>query len=120
MTGWMDGVTGGEESLCRRSGTRVFDKQRGNRSGEWEDMFARRLTVERTGGDGMQTSKSRFVYCLGPYIAAMISKGKRGAAGMALVLLLRRVRLEGEGRGGWRFWREHGEVASGQGCCARM
>jgi hypothetical protein len=83
-------------------------------------MFARRLTVERTGGDGMQTSKSRFVYCLGPYIAAMISKGKRGAAGMALVLLLRRVRLEGEGRGGWRFWREHGEVASGQGCCARM
>jgi hypothetical protein len=59
-------------------------------------MFARRLTVERTGGDGMQTSKSRFVYCLGPYIAAMISKGKRGAAGMALVLLLRRVRLEGK------------------------
>jgi hypothetical protein len=39
--------------------------------------------------DGMQTSKSRFVYCLGPYIAAMISKGKRGAAGMALVLLVR-------------------------------
>jgi hypothetical protein len=63
-------------------------------------MFARRLTVERTGGDGMQTSKSRFVYCLGPYIAAMISKGKRGAAGMALVLLLRRVRLEGKEGGG--------------------
>lgn len=91
----MDGVTGGEESLFRRSGGRVFDKQRGNRSGEWENTFARRLTVERTGGDGMQTSKSRFVYCLGPYIAAMISKGKRGAAGMAQVLLLRRVRNGG-------------------------
>jgi hypothetical protein len=69
--------------------------RRGNRSGEWENKFARRLTMERTGGDGMQTSKSRFVYCLGPYIAAMISKGKRGAAGMAQVLLLRRVRMGG-------------------------
>jgi hypothetical protein len=50
------------------------------------------------GGDGMQTSKSRFVYCLGPYIAAMISKGKRGACGHGSVLL-RRVRFGGGEKG---------------------
>ena len=60
-------------------------------------MFARRLTVERTGGDGMQTSKSRFVYCLGPYIAAMISKGKRGAAGMAQFCCKRAGEIGGGG-----------------------
>ena len=117
----MDGVTGEARNCFVAGAERGFSTSREEIGAEsWEEMFARRLTVERTGGDGMQTSKSRFVYCLGPYIAAMVSKGKRGAAGMALVLLLRRVRLEGEGRGGWRFWREHGEVASGQGCCARM
>ena len=94
MTGWMESLEARNRFFA--GAERGFSTSREEIGAEsWEEMFARRLTVERTGGDGMQTSKSRFVYCLGPYIAAMVSKGKRGAAGMAQVLLLRRVRNGG-------------------------
>ncbi len=57
----------------------------------------------------MQTSKSRFVYCLGPYIAAMISKGKRGAAGMAQFCCKRAGEIGGGAILAAISLREHGE-----------
>ena len=104
MTGWMESVTGGEEFALSQEPARADLTSREEIGRKEVEINVCRCLIEvRRVVMVWQTSKSRFVYSLGPYIAAMISKGKRGAAGMARFCCSGRVRWGGGARDG-REW----------------
>ena len=110
MTGWMESLGARRFALSQEPANADLTSRGGNRGKEVRKEVCECLIEVRRVVMVWQTSKSRFVYCLEPYIAAMISKGKAWSCGHGSVLLQRAGEMGGGARNG-RAW-ERGSDAS--------